>query len=860
MKKYYLDYIEIFNNQRLYEGMGITEIKIPIKGRRLVGIVGENGSGKSSLLTEFQPTANYSYMRDMVGRKNMIYKSYDTTEEIHINFLFEPVNTSVNGHNCKIYIKRLDYNTNQSYDLNQSGGFNSGMECIHKLLGYSDNVAPLFNISDSDMFFAERTAGSRFVMIQKIINGLEDIKFIASKYLDKNRAVNTSLKATQKKLENLGDKVILENTLTSYEARIKELEIEYNDISNKIANLNISQEVINIKESRLKIWNKQLKDVNDIVTFYLNNYDAKSEYTFMNDRAHMTAELKLIESRVTEYNQERMALESELSTLRLKDKVDVDFSEEEYNKCIEFFKDYSEEELKRVSMYSLEQIMNIKAMIDEMDRLIQKFRFDVYDYDEVISLMNNTDAIRERNMELIDSARELHHANEELEKKLIGSSYVKELSRSIDTLECKLSCTLKERVLAYDSDIMSIITAIDDNEETMKHLKAEFNRNETLSGLAVEYQKSRKFYYSMKDLFDKYFERFDFDTVMRNSQTNNLKIQIALRKTEYETYMKMMKLKDDKRYVDMVNGLEKDNIKKKYNRIEELKTISDTLTETYKIMKSKLANMENILVNIGIDNRGYDIIYILSKNLQGIRTEIEERKDSINKLISEIEIDKANLRLVNEGETVKEEKRKNIEKLREEINDIRDKLGGIKLLSSDNERLTWIAQEMNILTNTVSKKLLSKVVSSFMIDLKEIANKTLRTANLPYEVLQPIVSDTEFKIPILKTQSALTAIDISNTSKGERTITNMALTISCQDVIHIPYTTTCLDEVDAFFSQRRRAEFMSIINRCVVEEDKQIFCISHDYKHFTEPLGLIVLKDGTALEGAEILYDYRNNK
>lgn len=860
MKKYYLDYIEIFNNQRLYEGMGITEIKIPIKGRRLVGIVGENGSGKSSLLTEFQPTANYSYMRDMVGRKNMIYKSYDTTEEIHINFLFEPVNTSVNGHNCKIYIKRLDYNTNQSYDLNQSGGFNSGMECIHKLLGYSDNVAPLFNISDSDMFFAERTAGSRFVMIQKIINGLEDIKFIASKYLDKNRAVNTSLKATQKKLENLGDKVILENTLTSYEARIKELEIEYNDISNKIANLNISQEVINAKESRLKIWNKQLKDVNDIVTFYLNNYDAKSEYTFMNDRAHMTAELKLIESRVTEYNQERMALESELSTLRLKDKVDVDFSEEEYNKCIEFFKDYSEEELKRVSMYSLEQIMNIKAMIDEMDRLIQKFRFDVYDYDEVISLMNNTDAIRERNMELIDSARELHHANEELEKKLIGSSYVKELSRSIDTLECKLSCTLKERVLAYDSDIMSIITAIDDNEETMKHLKAEFNRNETLSGLAVEYQKSRKFYYSMKDLFDKYFERFDFDTVMRNSQTNNLKIQIALRKTEYETYMKMMKLKDDKRYVDMVNGLEKDNIKNKYNRIEELKTISDTLTETYKIMKSKLANMENILVNIGIDNRGYDIIYILSKNLQGIRTEIEERKDSINKLISEIEIDKANLRLVNEGETVKEEKRKNIEKLREEINDIRDKLGGIKLLSSDNERLTWIAQEMNILTNTVSKKLLSKVVSSFMIDLKEIANKTLRTANLPYEVLQPIVSDTEFKIPILKTQSALTAIDISNTSKGERTITNMALTISCQDVIHIPYTTTCLDEVDAFFSQRRRAEFMSIINRCVVEEDKQIFCISHDYKHFTEPLGLIVLKDGTALEGAEILYDYRNNK
>lgn len=858
-KRYYLEYIKIINNQRLYEGMGISDIEISMNNKFFIGIVGENGSGKSSLLLELKPTANYSYIRNKVGKKIMRYKSYDGVSEIHINFIFEPDEGSVNGHNCKIYIRTIDNITGKLEDMNVSGGFNSGINIIHKLLGYNDNVAPLFNISDSDMFFAERTANGRITLMQKIINGLDDLKYIAGKYLDKNRAISTSLKATNKKLEGMGDRVLLENNLVALESRISVLNEEIENIILNISNNDINQDMITTSENKIKILNKQVKDIVDtIIPFYITNYNADTEYIFTSDRLKTDMEIKITESQITNLTTEQLQLESELSTVRIKETLDINFDAEEMEAVEKFFEGYSEEDLSRVSTYNIESIHTIKTLIDDLDRLICEFNFAVYDYDEVIS--TSPDESVSKGYRLIDYGKDLKERKESLEKKLIGAEYINNLVSVADKNKtCNINCDVIDRLREYDSDIITTISALDLLEEEMMETKAEFRRNEVLSTLASKYKKVREYYRSQLHLFRKYIPKFDFDTVLRNSNTKDLKVQIAFVKTEYEMYVKLLKLSEEKKYVDIINSMNTESIKLKIKRIDDIKNIINTLTESLKLLKNKKNNMDTLFQSLSIDIKGYDVIYILSKNLNAIKMDVESRRKEITKLNEDLEKDKTKLRMVLEGEDLKRMKRMEIDSCRNSINDIRDRLGGIKLLTTDSEKLTCISQEMSILTNIVSKKLLSKVISSFMFSLKDIANNLLFNANLPYEILVPIVSDTEFKIPILKTQSALVAPDISNTSKGERTITNMALTISCQDVIKLPYSVTCLDEVDAFLSQKRKAEFMSIINRCVNNAEKQIFCISHDYKFniVNQGLGLIILKDGEAVEGADILYDFR---
>lgn len=855
--KLFLDYFEIQNNQRIFAAMGLTEFKLDgLADKRLVGIIGDNGSGKTTLLKEFQPIAIYNYIENKIGRKIFIYKSSDNTVSYKFDFVFEPKGD--NNHSCKIYVFKIDLITGITEELNSNGGYNSGIEKIGNILGYTSATEPLYYMSLKELFFTNKTFSERLVFVQKIINGLENLKQLSMNIADKNRHLNSVMKATAKKLEGLGDLVLYENQLKEHEARLLECENTLEELTTSIAKMNVTEESVIKMENSVNIFKKQLEDITSIImSFYIKHYNGNKDFSFLDLKNKIKYEIDNIEFNNKKLLEEILSIENLLANIKMRDKITVDYTESEYNSLERYFSDYTKEDLNKINTYSIDEIYHVKNMINDITHTINKMRFDIFDFNDILA--NDETSVMNINASLFIRARELKDERAQLNEMITKSNVVVELSKLVDVNKsgCR-ECRVVERIFELDSDNDILVSRINSITEELEQLKYKAEYNELLIEVSGIYRKARDFYVSHSELIRKYISDFNFEDVIMRGNTDSLQFEIAQRSNEFNNNIRLMKIRESAKYEKVISEFQNNDIQTKKEKLESMKATLDANNKYLSEIVAKKSEMSALLSSLDVTKKGYDLMDYLNYTYTRLSSEVHGLKEQIGRMVGLLEEEKRKLELLKNQDITKMALKNEIVSKKDMINSIRDKVGSIRLLSSDMDKYGVLAEELAIVHNVTSKKLFSKVIKAFMNGLRDRANNFLEASKLQYRVEQPIIDENEFKIPILKLETGIQANDISMMSSGEEATNGMVLSMSCQDMMDIPYTTVCIDEVDGPLSVKNRVEFMSIIDRCSVEDGKQIFCVSHgdNFSMIKDNLSLIVLKGEKAIEGVNILYDY----
>ena len=156
-KQIRLTRFELYNYAPLFESMGIKEFKFDrtTSGNHLVLILGQNGSGKTYVLTELSPeplehlqgrTSN-RFIEGLEGKKVIVFRIANANKEDQFEYTCTITYSADRRKTvCSLYEKNLI--TGEERELNENGNVSSYMEACEKYLGYTKNYKNIGYISD----------------------------------------------------------------------------------------------------------------------------------------------------------------------------------------------------------------------------------------------------------------------------------------------------------------------------------------------------------------------------------------------------------------------------------------------------------------------------------------------------------------------------------------------------------------------------------------------------------------------------------------------------------------------------------------------------------------------------------------
>lgn len=882
----------------IFNGMGKEEIEIffPENKNQMTMLVGKNGSGKSTILSQLHP-----FKDSFDERKSLILPGKEGLKEIDFYN---------NGHVYKV--KHIYGKTTSSFlsedgvELNENGGVRTFEELIRQKFKLDKEYFKIGKIGSNTTNFIQFTPTQRKTYISTFVEEVQ-------KYLDAYKVVSDKVKLQENTIKQISndlkkyyskDEIYKKiNEYTQQSEKIKKdldfdikLRIEKNL---QLNNINTELNKINYLDIKNKLlYATQLNKNNTILlNKYLSTYpnikDKIDDYIkiLTEEKNNLFNEINILNIKYTTSNENKVSLENQKikisSQLKGIEKIDLKEYENKIKKLSDDIDDYTK---KLDTPYALSLKDNDKKIL-----YLDYFKNFLKVVENNYSLLNSDSFIENKtyvelffskdftteykkyvtniNQEIIKYENILETKNKEYALKNSNLSKLEILNKR--PKNCKINtCPFIADALQYvnlDKEIETLEKEINEIKENIKNKKELIN---SMSDIVVKYSNIAKAFNLLDNKNNICYKEF----IKRN---NNIKVFI---KKSYNDLVDLTNsfIIETEDIFNLLNNLKESNESLKYYTLKynETKKISETeqyFEQELKTIEEKLKNtlIENKQIKETLEQKKNDFTtkentlndYNNIKEILNSNNSIEEEIKSYNNSISIFNQFSADKKTIMSELTNIEKRINDNTELKKKIdNEITDLKASEKIVDSLNNNLKDINENYSK-TNVIKKALNPKsgipliFIKSYLEGAEIIANELLKSAFDGNFEIKFVPTNTDFFIQVRYGENIIE--DIKLASQGEIALTTISISLALIERTIGDYNILYLDEIDGPLDFKNRKSFIDILNKQIEKLNlEQIFIISHNNAFDSYNMNLILLpgsqsikENSEFMENKEIIFD-----
>lgn len=865
-----ISYIKLKNISTIFSGMKRKEIEIhfPKSGRKLILLIGQNGTGKSAIMRELHP---FPYANDTRGKT--ILKGEQGYKEIHyevdhhiyvIKHFYQPNNKD--GWSVKSFISK------DGEELNGNGNRDSFMELVDTELGVEPSHMDLLHLASNLVGFIDKKSTDRKSSASDLLKELDIYSKLYKKVSDDSRILKSLLKTVVDKIDKLS--IYSEDDERSHLTSLQEIKQNHTERKNQLVQnkgivsgtistllpdgVQAFMETIQLQDIQLRELKKQHQEVIhhkkklSLVLMEDPRVSLKHmEQSIQNWKNEFVVNQNMIDfyfKQLNQWYQQRDEKTNELKYIS---------SDGEYSQLSQL---YIELKKKRVELHERFQKFNPSCTKDDLIAAIsllhqiQEFISDIHTLDrpsikKVTQLLMNhqsVDAYVHQQVKgiqfQIDNLRNTIRSRELELQAPKDKMYV--IHRKNDC-DCPYRQFFKDVTGITDKDDKNVI----DFEKEISAL--EYRKDYMMNHLSVA--KKIEYVFMILKTNQKLISKIPFPvfntkhilTSIQNQEsfynedeiTNYIDIL-----EDYELYQGLAdKIHHTKREMQFIEkngsnlttmraelGDMEQNIFKHEQMIRELRDTTARLENHISTHERRVDKLKKYIEYEQIESDLFDQIQIIELEQQK-QYQVKIRVDELQQSIQNIETD---------IQRVDQE----LASTEEQMNIILFRLEQFKVLHQERAQLEDEYEERNIIRESLSsnKGVPLLYLQMYLRDTKSVVNKLLHEVYKgSLEIDDFIINDKEFRIPYIK--NGITVEDVSMCSQGERAFIGIAISFALASRSIDIYNIMRIDEVDGTLDEYYRPSFIPVLERQMDSiQGEQVFIISHNNTFDNYPVDVIL--------------------
>lgn len=815
-------------------------------------IIGENGKGKTSILSMLSPFADLGNL-DVRNTQSLILDGKEGYKEIHIRkdndlYIIKHIYTPHEGksHSVKSYI---ELNGNE---LNINGNVTSFKEYVKqelqiepeylKLIRLGNNVTNMINLSETE----------RKNFMSKI---LDEIGIFLDYYKlvnEKMKRIKDAMNHSINKLNKIGvsDRIILENEIDNLSSSIKELKERYDDINSKIAiykhDIDNIDDVENIRENYQKTSKK-----------YLKMKELLDKKTIDHDLSYYNSELEKISNKISE-TIHNITIDEELIRVNLNTmdslKNNIDTLKVERSKEIN-----SEKEILSMS----NQLDDLRKTINKEEETLDGFKplFTLKELEEFIMFLKTKSQIIDstydfgkqvvskvidlmRNNKSVPSYINSHLASIDDERSDFNSLFFARLqTRFTFNDNTVTSCTNECEAKKLYNEIKMMIENVDTESKNKKdssfyksmdmayqNILSVINSFSIYSDFIDRLPDDYKKYFTLKTLYDNISK---LKKIYPEEAFNNL-LSIV---TEYDNYINHLK-KYDEDEATLNKFISISNLGYIEKELNEKSKEYESINDTYVSLCNELSSLKEELYDY---NKSLEIIGEIKETLE----KYDEVKALYEKYDSEYTLYKENNDKIKELSLSLHATKVKLDDFESRFNKVTMDLNEFDSLTKEIKKYNTVYDEINLVKRALSSKegIPLRYTLNYLGNVESITNELLDIAYCGDKYIDKFdISPTSFCIPFFNKGVRLP--DVKYASQGEMSFLSIALSFALASQTLSKYNIMLLDEIDGPLDSENREKFIRILENQIDRIDsEQNFLITHNDMFASYPIDIIDLSE-----------------
>lgn len=886
-------YLKLVNFAPILSAMKRRSIEIDLRKskNRVVLFIGDNGTGKTAILSQLHPFATTGNGDVRNGSDQIIKNADDTYEEgykeIHIQ------------HNGDLYIIKhhylyksnkgmKSYISKNGKELNPNGNVTSFVECVEGELMIAQNYLKLLRLGPNVKTFITMKASERKDFAGELLNDIDIYTQYFKKINNDSRVIKSLLKSVADKIDKLKvydekeEQRRMENFQTQLET-IKSLRDEINGIiggidgsisvlvpdglENFIADIKVKDSEIKRIIESLKSKKNKLGKMNLIIVGDIDKTIKATEKELSEKQNKVIVNKNMIEFYFNQLN----ALSEQK-----KDKEDnLKFmgSELEYEQLSNHFLELHRQKEKMDKKFkgftpkcTREDMLTALSILQEME----KFASDINEFDGKASQAVLEHYLKNESVEQI-ARREVVRIDERANQLHI------KLSRIADTSNVNPNAVY---VLFTPEDHPDDCPYRQFYEDVMG--KKEDSPREKIMTELKQLETKREYFMMFPDIAKK------IDYILLLIKTNKKLIErmpenffdIKHILTSIKSFTPFYEEEYITNYVAFLEEYE-DYVKldDKIKEVQREKTFieknSGSIVSAQKELQtldSEIHNIEKELSKIRNENNDLNEQIEHLENLledyavfKSLKEEEDEEKQSLQSLSNELDTMRGTHERISELMESKFENKKKLEKTNQDIASIereitatRFRLMEFESLNSEKKQLEESFEEIALIKDALSsnKGIPLLFIQLYLKNTRVMINQLLDSVYKgELELDEFDINEKEFKLPYFK--NGVWIDDVVKCSQGEETFVSMALSFALIEQSMKGYNIMLLDEIDAALDTDKRMDFLSILEAQLDSIDaEQVFLITHNNVFDSYPVDIIMTsnKDIDNYKNTNIIY------
>lgn len=862
-----IEFLKLRNYANIYTAMGKKEIEIhfPDNGKKVVLFVGENGTGKSSIMDQLHPFVENSTTRtvkDLLIPSDKEGHTLEAYKEIHIRKMN---NLYVIKHHIDSKGRTKSFIYKNDMDLNPNGNVLPFKEVVENELSVTTDFLRLLSLGTNSKTFIKMSSTERKNFISELMtevafyneafkNASEETRILRRMLMNianeqkKNEVDNGDeyldrLQIDLKDGEENADRLLMDSTKSK--TIIEQLAPKGVDI--------LSSRVEFLKHRRQELSKELGKDVRNLADIERDIITLKNEKSTEDYKLQSLKDKRdTLMSDLDRHYNEIMSLESEVG--RLSSEKDIEETEERLGSLYAMKDKFDSEYGGKTITITKDTIMDSLGLLREIsDRVSEIYEFDSNAIKRVTLAYINKENIES---ELVE---ELEDIENEIRNVRIGDQ-VNRGKKSIEgrptqIILKKSSCDCECPFEGFYQEVLGLKKpkSVSDEEHRLEREKLKIEEAMAVSGNIRLIKMTLDANHNMIKGLP--YEYLGFSTIL-----NNIYNETPLYDEKHiTTYIKFIEVYEKyKEDIGSIEHLEKElsllkksdeSTKYLHRSLTEKKKDAELIEHTLKEINVEFSTQSNIVGDMGTNLTNQEKLYDRTKYIQESIEEYERTSDEYAKLSSKLETALAESKSLERDRDLLNRQRHMNEKMKYSISQISRKIENFRELEEKRKTLSEDFDDAQHIRESLSsgKGIPLIYMNMYMAQILSDINEIL---DIVYggriEIPRFNIDANEFSIPYINNGAMIK--DVSQCSQGEETFFSIAISFAFvsramqnEDSFNIP----TLDEVDAALDAFKRDKFLDIIERQMEKIDaEQIFISSHNQAFDNYPVNVIELTKG----------------
>lgn len=831
-----IKYLKLENVAGLLVGSNKTSIEIDFSNshNKIISLQGQNGTGKSCLLSALTPFSSVSSSIDERGSLSFIKEGKDGYKEIHyisekdlfiIKHFYKAQKTG--GHSVKSYFSK------NGEELNKNGNVSSFIDLVEIHFGLTPEMIRLIRLGSNVSSFINLQPSRRKEYIGKLITEIETYLQIYKKIGDDIKVLKVLISTNANNISNcnISDLKAEELELATEQLTLVKLEKEKEKLFAKISKL--KEDKKSFSESNL---NSQLSSASN----FCSEFELiKKQFEGIKNPSALPDHRKVI-------TEELIELKSKSNSLKLQFDLNLQRTEELQNFISKFKSFETTETLETL-------ISNLKNKLKNTS--VSKFNFSSSQISSVISTLTSLNSLG-KIISSFDNQVLVKFVTLKKKKQSVQDFIKKQSKQNLLLSKVDLTNLLKtlfkgDFVLAPNCDsefkncpfyrLSEILDTKESNEklfspeslQQIEILSQNFNlileEVEKLKDLKLGNQIENQF--KVEEILSKIASK---SQLFELSDLNELLFQVKLSENYLAESQKLVELEQKLEF------LKQAGVEKYLQELEKIKQTNLNFRTDIELLNRKISAKLNILKEIDQNLEVVSEFTNRSKLISQAKQNLTELQKKFEKFKT-IENELSALNLLYGSKNFE------IENLRLKIKETENRIDSYKKLVEESKELSKKFHELTLIHDSVSTKKGIPVlyIKSYLNKIYQFTNQLLSViydGKLKIEEFKITVDS--FEIPYSK--NGVKVSDIKYGSQSEVALVSMALSFALSKLASSKYNILLLDEIDAGLDDFNRNLFLQMLNVQMEQiRAEQVFIISHNLANgmISVPLDVIKLSE-----------------